>query len=425
MMALGSLVQAVAEESSADVQRRYEQQKARTDELERRLRLLEEAAEQERYVATESVPEATLSFLTDTEISGLISASWLYNFNEPSSRDNAGRGFDNRHNEFMLNKAAVFIGKSLDYDAFEWLVGYDVKLLLGEDAGFTQTDLNLGDYGDLFEANVVINVPVGNGVQVLFGKCGTPIGYESSFTEENYNWSGGLQWTFVEPFTHTGIKATYAVNSEWEVELYAFNGWDIVHDNNDAKSFIGHVTHTPREATTLSLIGYAGPEQDDNNSNWRRGVDFYVEQKLTPCLTGVVQGDYGVEAGAAGDGGTADWWAAGLWLVYEASDLWSVALRGDYLNDADGARTFDWFAPEPEAEDAETAEESAPDSSDSEAAAPYAGTDLYSLTLTLNWKPVEALRVAPEVRWDHCTSGDVFDGKSDQVTLGMGVACFF
>ena len=54
-----------------------------------------------------------------------------------------------------------------------------------------------------------------------------------------------------------------------------------------------------------------------------------------------------------------------------------------------------------------------------------AGVELYSVTLTLNWNPVEALRIAPEVRWDHATMDDAFDGEQDQITLGLGAAYSF
>ena len=402
---IASSVLSLADGAAPDSQRLYEEQKHRNDDLERRVRLLEEQSTQEVNVAKADMPEATLSFLKQTEISGLVSASYIYNFNSPTNRENTGRGFDRRHNEFMLNKAALSLDKAVEYDAFAWNAGYTVKLLFGQDARYTQTDLNLGDDGDLFEANATVNVPVGNGLKVTMGKFGTPMGYEASYTEENYNWSGGLQWALVEPFTHTGVKASYAVNPQWEFEFCAFNGWDIVQDNNNAKSFMGHVTYTPREATTVSLIGYGGAEQDDDTSDVRRGVELYVQQKLSPTVTGVAQFDAGAEDAADADGGAATWWAGGLWLIYEPSERWSVAARGDYLSDPDGART-----------------------SGAPSVAPFpenTGMDLYSLTLTLNHKPVKELRIAPEVRWDHSTEADTFDGKQDQVTAGMGAAYFF
>lgn len=424
LVTLGSLF-AWADDAQTDFKRLYEEQRLRSDNLERRLSVLESASTQDVYVAKDLLPESTLSFLQQTEISGFVSASYIHNLNDPESGENGGRGFGTRHDEFMLNKAALFLDKPVEYDAFEWRSGYSVKCYAGQDAPFTQTDLTLGENGDLFEACVALNAPLGNGVKLAAGKLGTPMGYEASFTEENYNWSGGLQWTFVEPFTHTGLKSSYAFSPEWEVELYVFNGWDVVQDNNDAKSYMGHVTYTPREATTLSLIGYGGPEQDDNTSNWRRGTDVYLQQKLTPVITGVAQLDWGAEDGASADGGDASWWGGGLWVIFEPSERWNVALRGDYLDDSDGARTSDAFAPAPDPEAAGT--DPNPDSNVSamDEASPYGGTRLYSLTLTVNAKPVKDVRIAPELRWDHSTSADVFDGKRDQVTLGVGAAYFF
>jgi hypothetical protein len=94
-------------------------------------------------------------------------------------------------------------------------------------------------------------------------------------------------------------------------------------------------------------------------------------------------------------------------------------LRGDYLNDADGVRTSGSIGPALPEEEAATEE-----ASESEALPKDAGVELYSLTLTFNYTPVEELRIAPEIRWDHATLNDAFDGKQDPVTLGMGVGYF-
>jgi hypothetical protein len=50
------------------------------------------------------------------------------------------------------------------------------------------------------------------------------------------------------------------------------------------------------------------------------------------------------------------------------------------------------------------------------------GQELTSVTLTVNFKPIEGLRLAPELRWDHSSVETAFDGHGDQVTLGFGVA---
>ena len=402
--------------SEPDFKKLYEEQKKRNDELERRLSLVEQRSTQDLYVAKEKVPEGTIKFLQQTELSGFVSASYFYDFNRPQSGEITGRGFDVHHDEFMANKFDLVLDKSVDYDAFEWKAGYKAELIFGQDAEFTQAGgLSLGDEGDLFVADVQVNVPIGNGLKVVFGKYQTVMGYEWSETELNANWSGGNQWTVLEPFTHTGLLMAYKWNNEWETQVLVNNGWDIVKDNNHSKSFMGIVTYTPNDNTSINLTGFGGPEQEDNDSNWRKGVDLVVTRKLTPKLAAAVQIDYGQEDGAKvigsdvnGDpivSGDAQWWAAGLWLTYDFSEKLQAALRTDYLNDINGART-----------------------SEAPALAPFptnTGQELYSVTMTLNYKPLKEVRISPEFRWDHSTFDTAFDGHDSQFTAGFGAAYFY
>lgn len=403
-----------------DYKQLYEEQKKRNDELEKRISILEEKDAAEPYVTKESLPEATLNFIQQTEISGYVSSSYFYNFNNPAEHLNTGRGFDYLSDEFMINKVVLTLTKSVEYNPFDWAAGYEVQTIFGQDAEFTQASgLDLGTDGDLFIATVTVNVPVGNGLQVTAGKFGTMIGYEASLTEENANWSGGNQWTFLEPFTHTGLHSAYKPTGEIEVQFCVMNGWDNVVDNNNSKSFMGYVNYAPNDNTSVSVTGYGGPEQDDNNSNWRRGVDMVVSQKFSPKFTGVCQVDYGAESGAkvvgvgvdangdpvAIEDGTAEWWGVGVWGIYDFTEKVQAAVRWDFVDDINGART-----------------------SDAPSRNPYPinrGQQIQSVTLTLNFKPLEQLRVSPEFRWDRSTLDDAYDGHEEQVTVGVGAAYFY
>jgi hypothetical protein len=390
-----------ARQSPPDYKQLYEEQRQRNDQLERRISILEEKDTAEPYLTKESVPEATQNFLMGTELSGYVSASYFYNFNSPSPRENTGRGFDARADEFMANKAVIRLAHPVVYNPFDWLAGYSVALIFGQDAEFTQAaGLSLGDQGDLFEANLTVNIPVGNGLHVTFGKFGTTMGFESTFTEENFNWSAGNQWTFFEPFTHTGLMLAYQATGELELKLTLNNGWDVVADNNRGKSVMGTATYTVNDNTSFAITGYGGPEQDDNTSNWRRGVSIWIDHILSPRLECAAQLDYGCEDGADPNGNKAEWFGLGGWLVYTLNDKCNVATRADYVKDGDGART-----------------------SDAPFLAPFAannGQELCSLTLTVNIMPVEGLKIVPEVRWDHSSLNTAFDGHDSQVTIGFG-----
>lgn len=380
-----------------------EEEKKQNDQLARRLSLLEEKNTQDVYVAKADLPDSTVTFLKQTEINGYVSSSYFYNFNRPSTGENTGRGFDAKADQFMANKLVLRIDHAVDYSAFDWKAGYSAKLIFGQDAEFTQAaGLSLGTQGDLFEANVTVNVPVGNGLKVLIGKFGTTMGYESTFTEENFNWSAGNQWAVLEPFTHTGVMLSYQATPELEVKATINNGWDDVADNNSAKSYMGTATYTVNDSLSMALTGFGGPEQAADSSNWRKGIDFWIDNKFTPKVEGVVQLDYGAEDGADANGKKAEWSGIGGWLVYTINTKWNVATRADYVKDNDGVRT-----------------------SGAPSLAPFPannGQELTSLTLTLNYKPVDGLRIAPELRWDHSSLNTAFDGHDSQVTLGMGAA---
>jgi hypothetical protein len=417
-------------DEAVDYKKLYEEQKQRTDDLEKRIGLLEAHNTQDVYIAKEKVPESTVTFLQQVELSGYLAASYFYNFDEPKSGVNTGRGFDWRSNEFSANKAVLTLQKTVEYNAFDWNAGFASQVIFGQDAEFTQSaGLNLGGDGDLFLANVTVNIPIGNGLKVTLGKYGTMLGYEASLTEQNANWSAGNQWAFVEPFTHTGLILAYKPTDEIELQLLINNGWDVVTDGNSSKSFMLYVNYAPNDNTSITVNGYGGPE-GSNDSDWRRGLELIVSQKFTPQNTGVVQLDYGAESGARVVGttavtnyvdlaqsipgsidtvavtrGQATWYAAGLWLTYTPSEKWNAALRTDYLNDQNGARTSNvpFRNPFPI----------------------NRGQELYSVTFTLNYKPIPEIRISPELRWDHSTLNRAFAGHDDQVTIGVGAAYFY
>jgi hypothetical protein len=185
-----------------------------------------------------------------------------------------------------------------------------------------------------------------------------------------------------------------------------FNGWDALPDVNTGLSYMGRIGIALGSNDTIGVVGYGGPEQTTvslggspgaSTGNWREGVDVVLNHKFTDKFNSYVQLDYGHEdnaflSDALTQTANADWYAAGLWLVYDFTDKVELAFRQDYLKDKDGVRTGSTFG-----------------------LPAGIGPELYSSTLTLNYKPIANVQIRPEVRWDH----------SDQFTLGMGVAYLF
>jgi hypothetical protein len=357
---------------------------------------------------TEAPAPNALDFLKTVDISGFLSTSFFANLNGPASGKNVGLATDPDNGAFALNKLKLSVEKPVAASRDKWDVGFRADLIFGQDAPvFQSAGLSLGAQGDIEQAFIKMNVPVGNGLLVTAGKQVTLMGVEVVEETGNPNWSLGNQYLFTENVAALGVGLDYYWTDSLETQLRVINGWDVARDNNHALSFMGQVTWKPDADTSLALLGYGGPEQAGNSSNWRRGAELLASRKLLADLTAQLQLDYGREDGASlsTPGGAADWRAAGLWMSWDPSPGWGLALRADYFDDADGART-----------------------SGAPVSAPFPanqGQELFSLTLTLNLKPVKNLMLRPELRWDHSSLDAAFNGRADQLTIGAGALYTF
>lgn len=388
--------------------------------LEQRVAELEGRSTQQVAVAKSEIPQKTLDFLGQVEMSGYVSASYIYDFSKPTrggtSPTVAGRLYDSNNNTFTPDKFKLVLEKPVDFNPTNWNAGFRADLIAGKDAEVIHsTGLFGGQSFDLEQAYVKFNVPVGNGLTVLFGKHVTMLGVEVIEEVNNPNWSIGNQFMFVENTTQTGLQLAYKWNDKWDTEFCVINGWDQVTDVNASKSFMGRIGWTIDDKENLGLLGYGGPEQSGDNHDWREGVELVFNRKFNDKLNSWVQLDYGHEHDAAlADGSAtatanADWYAGGLWLTYDFTDKVELAFRGDYLRDKDGVRT--------------------PNTAGGPITTPVTFTvapkELYSATLTLNVKPVANLQIRPELRYDRASADTAFNGRKDQVTAGIGVAYLY
>jgi hypothetical protein len=388
--------------------------------LEQRVADLEGRSTQQVAVAKSEIPQKTLDFLGQVEMSGFVSASYIYDFSKPTrggtSPTIAGRLYDSNNNTFTPDKFKLVLEKPVDFNPTNWNAGFRADLIAGKDAEVIHsTGLFGGQSFDLEQAFVKFNVPIGNGLTVLFGKHVTMLGVEVVEEVNNPNWSIGNQFMFVENTTQTGLQLAYKWNDKWDTEFCLINGWDQVTDVNASKSFMGRVGWTIDDKENLSLVGYGGPEQPSDNHDWREGMEIVFNRKFNDKLNSWVQLDYGHEDnapladGSATTTANADWYAGGLWLTYDFTDKVELAFRGDYLRDKDGVRT--------------------PNTAGGPITTPVTFTvapkELYSATLTLNLKPMPSLQIRPEVRYDRASADTAFNGRKDQVTAGIGVAYLY
>jgi hypothetical protein len=250
---------------------------------------------------------------------------------------------------------------------------------------------------------VTLNLPVAKNryFQLKAGKMATLMGLEVFEDVQNPNLDVGTQDIFLEPFTETGVEVDGKFGARFDAELRVSNGWDRVADNNKGRSVVGRIGLTPDDATSIALLGYAGPEQDGNTANVRSGAQALLSRKFGGKVTTWLQLDLGQEEGAAAGGATAKWYGAGFWVAADLSAKAGLGLRADLVNDRDGARLSGGLG-----------------------YPANGGQTVSSLTATLNLKRWEQALLRPEIRYDHSTL-PVYDGEHSQLSIALGVSHIF
>src|SRR5947208_4706872 len=299
-------------------------------------------------------PAPTVNHLETTlagfKLSGFAEASYAYSGRSLGDTAIVGRLYDRLQNRFTLNALAVVLDRP--YDPAKVSAGFHTELLVGQDATVIQSNGLFAGAGtpvpvDVPHLYVTLNVPTasGNGLQLKVGRIPTLLGLEVIETYANPNWSEGNQFIYVENFTALGVSVETKFNNHLDAQFRVINGWDQVADNNGRKSLMGRVGIYPDAATSLGIVGFWGPEEAGINGANRYGVEGLLWRKLGKAAVWV-QGDYGKEqANAALPNPTQDAQgvALGGWVRYDFSSSLGLALRGDYVNDQDGARTNGGF----------------------------------------------------------------------------------
>ena len=279
-------------------------------------------------------------WFNDLAVNAFVSTAYEYNGNRPAAGANSFRVFDFNDNSFNLDVAelVVQIAASKPNDA-----GFRVDFAAGNSIPqITKTqDQNAAQF-DLQQAFASYIVPLGSGLRFDVGKYVTHMGYEliEGYDGYNDNYSRSILFGYAIPFTHTGVKASYAFSSKVAGMVEVVNGWDLLRDNNRSKSVGAQLTLTPVAPLTVFLNWIGGPELANDNHTKRSVFDVVAILKPTSALTLGVNGDYGKENGTSlvNPGSDATWKGIAGYATYALTSKFSVAFRGETFHDDDGVR---------------------------------------------------------------------------------------
>ncbi len=351
------------EPSAASLKAEIQALKDRLSQLEGKLA----SAEAQGFMGISGIGEkpgasmvALPSGLQGLGLSGYADVSAIYNLAESDAgggQVNRGRVFDTEPSGFTPHAFELVVEKPVTDQA---PIGFRADLFAGDDADLigatgltdpndtdptTSFTSNDSDQVDLQQAYVTARAPIGAGIDFKVGKFVTLLGAEVIESPANWNFSRSYMFGYSIPFTHTGALASYPLGELGSATAGVVNGWDIVDDNNKAKTLIGNITLTPLEGLTLSVNGITGAEQAGDSRDKRTVFDFVGTWQPMDRLTLMANYDYGHESGLTPGTGAAgfqaaNWTGLALYAKYDLTDAWSLAGRWEWFDDKDNVRTL-------------------------------------------------------------------------------------
>jgi len=280
-------------------------------------------------------------------VNGFVTTSYSYNFNRPGTRQNTLRVFDFDDNTFKVDEIELVVQHPA---ARPREAGFRVDLSLGGSVPRVTASVGLfrdslggpAEDIDLHQVFASYVVPVGSGLRVDAGKFITHHGAEviEGYDAWNDNATRSLLFGYAIPFTHTGVRASYAFGAKLAAMAMVVNGWDNATDNNTAKTVGVQLSMTPTPSFALTVNGMTGPERTNENRDRRSLLDATASIRAARRLTLGVNLDYGAEEGLPSSAaGPAEWSGIAGYARCQATERFALAARAESFRDQDGVRT--------------------------------------------------------------------------------------
>ena len=254
------------------------------------------------------------------------------------------RVFDYEPNSFTLQQTALTVAMQ-PKQGFGGLVnltaGKDAQVIKAWDGGTVAPDTSHS-----FDVTQAYVSYAGGPFTVIAGKFVTLAGAEVINPTQDVNFSRSILFGYAIPFTHTGLRASYAVNDMLTLIAGVNNGWDDLKDTNRAKTVELGVTFAPNKMFSFAATGYSGKEQvaspTDTTQGKRSIFDLVATFNATDQLSFVLNYDNGSQDNVTlpnGKVGKAKWEGTAGYVNYQINEKWRLSLRGEYFNDKGGYRT--------------------------------------------------------------------------------------
>jgi hypothetical protein len=268
------------------------------------------------------------------EIHGYVDAYYAYNFNRPAGGDSflPGTGTSaKRANEFALNLAAIGAALAPEPVGFTLILNYGTGSEVVHSAEPAGAVVGRDVWRFVQQASIAVKLGVGRGLVIEAGILPSHIGFEVLASKDNWNYTRSWQ-AELSPYYLAGLKISYAFTDHFAAQFWVVNGWQLISDNNEAKSLGTQLAWT-WEKFTLSFNTFFGPELPNDNGSWRLFGDLIITGKPTSWLSLALQFDLGYQFRPGAD---ALWHAAAGYVRLGPWKSLAFTVRGEYFSDPDG-----------------------------------------------------------------------------------------
>ena len=341
----------------------------------------------------------TLSQVLDASginVSGYLDAGYSYanrNVEAPGAFF-SNRVFDSQNNSFALHQFGLQVAKQPTRG-----FGGVVNITAGSDAQVIHAfPEQTAVATSLFDVTQAYGQYASGSLTLMAGKFVTLAGSEVIASTGNMNFSRSMLFGAI-PFTHTGVRAGYAVSDI--VTLYGGinNGWDQLTDANKGKTLELGASIIPIRPLTINVTAYSGKEA----ATTVRGVPGGGPQDTRNLLNVVANYTINNRMSAGGEilyvtqdrpAGSAKYNGLAGYFTYNLNREWRVAARAEMFDDKNGFH----FAP----------------------GAPFTNSDTKynELTATLAYMPSSSVELRGEVRGDRANNA-VFSTAKTLQTFGL------
>jgi hypothetical protein len=240
------------------------------------------------------------------------------------------RVFDSQNDSFALHQLGLTMAKQ-PREGFGGLV----NVTMGTDAQVIHSFPD--NSNSMFDLTQAYGQYATGAFTVIAGKFTTLHGTEVIASPGNTNISRSMLFGAV-PFTHTGVRGTWALSESVSLIAGINNGWDQMTDANRGKTLELGVSLNPIKPLTIAVSGYSGKEPTNGGANdgTRTSIDAVASYTITDALSvggeilAVSQDNFN------GAGASAKYNGVAGYAAYMFAPRWRGAVRLEAFDDKDG-----------------------------------------------------------------------------------------